>query len=546
MTRNRFYAIVTASLILVAITFAKEKPAVLSIVGQVFSRQTKEPIPSANVVILGSTIGAATDGNGRFAITNVATGQHELQVTVLGYKTLTQIVSIDSCAVAPEQSIALEEENITVGVVEVTASQFAPALDQPVSTRSFSVAELKNTAGGLDDVVRTVRSLPGVAQTRADRTELVVRGGAPSENLTLVDNIEVPYISHFSTQGAGGGATAVIDMDLLRSSSFSTGGFGVRYSDKLSSVLSIGTRDGKNDAMHSKANISATQFGLNGEGPLTQDGSFLFSVRKSFLDLVFKAYGFGFAPQYTDFLGKISYALGKDDRLTVLAIGSTDKMDLFNDTEDHRYQNAGIMFSNQNHFVAGSTWRHLLSNGYTTLTLRYARSSFGYFQHTVNLESSFEGSSTECESSIRAEMVLQYDPTTELSFGTEAKAVNVHNFIDPKWGGYTVIDHSLEGAPGKAGIYAQVSKHVSELTLTFGLRGDYSSLINEKFVLAPRFASTLNLTPATSLALSVGRFYQNPSYLWLAGNEMNRNLSRSCGPISLCSAFIISQPRTLR
>jgi hypothetical protein len=370
-----------------------------------------------------------------------------------------------------------------------------------------------------------IKTLPGVAQTKTDRTDLLVRGGAPSENLILVDNIEVPYINHFSTQGAGGGATAIIDMDLLNSSSFSTGGFGVRFGDKLSSVLSVGVRDGRRDAVYSKATISATQFGLNTEGPLSQNGSYILSVRKSFLDLVFKMYGFGFAPQYLDYFGKVSYSLGNNDKLTLMAVGASDKMDLFNDTKEHRYQNSLIMFSNQNHFVAGATWRHLSKNGYSSLTVRHSRSAFEFSQYTENLTTQFQSSSMEIESSVRGEMVVQYNSSTELSFGAEVKSIGVESVIDTKWLGVESVNHSLEGIPGKSAAYAQISKSIGALTMTLGLRGDYCSLIEQKAVVAPRFSSILTLSPTTNVAVSVGRYYQAPSYIWLAGNSLNRNLS---------------------
>src|SRR3989337_1724609 len=100
--------------------------------------------------------------------------------------------------------------------------------------------------------------------------------------------------------------------------SFSTGGFGARYGDKLSSVLTINLRDGRADRLGGKATLSASQFGLNLEGPSGGQGSFLFSARRSYLDFIFKAAGFGFVPEYWDFLGKVHYHLGRNDRISVL------------------------------------------------------------------------------------------------------------------------------------------------------------------------------------------------------------------------------------
>ena len=193
MSHKRFYAILTVSITILTSSFASEKPVFGSITGQVFDRQTKEPIPSANVVIVGTTAGAATDEKGQFTIAKVGLGQYQVRVTVLGYKSTIQTVTVDTRVAGADQSFPMDEDNITVGGVDVTAAQFKSAPDVPLSTRSFSARELQNTAGGLDDVVRAIKNLPGVAQTRADRTDLIVRGGAPPENLILLDNIEILF-----------------------------------------------------------------------------------------------------------------------------------------------------------------------------------------------------------------------------------------------------------------------------------------------------------------------------------------------------------------
>ncbi|MHB8905042.1 MAG: hypothetical protein ACYC5R_12610 [Melioribacteraceae bacterium] len=57
--------------------------------------------------------------------------------------------------------------------------------------------------------------MPGVAQASAGRNDLVVRGGAPSENLYLVDGFIVPNINHFGSQGATGGPLSFINLDFV-------------------------------------------------------------------------------------------------------------------------------------------------------------------------------------------------------------------------------------------------------------------------------------------------------------------------------------------
>jgi len=517
-------------LMFASIGLAQEHLLLGSIAGRVFDQMTKGAISYANVVVLGCAIGTATDQDGCFRISNIPAGSYEVQISVIGYKPLTKGAAVHPPNAQSELEFPMIEGNIELSEVQVCAAHFLRGPDTPLSTRSFSYKELRQTAGGLDDVVRSVSILPGIAQPKPDRNDLIVRGGAPSENLFLVDNVEVAYINHFSTQGAGGGAISIIDPDLLDGASFSAGGFGVRYGDKLSSVLNIALREGRSDRFHGKATVSATQLGLNVEGPLPQKGSYLVSVRKSYLDFAFKLYGFGFAPHFWDFLGKASYPLGIGDKLTVLVLGAIDKIDFFNDTDEHRYNNSRLLFSDQNHFVGALIWRHLFSDGFTTLTAHYSRSELEYLQFTEDLVPRFQSSAMEREISVRGDMAIQCGASTEIAVGVESKCINLNSAIDLELTGTgsgqdVSANQFVGGKPLKAAVYGQISKVFGSLKLTLGLRGDYFGLIEQHAVVAPRFSSTLALSGVTNVTASIGRYCQAPSYIWLAANSFNRGLS---------------------
>jgi hypothetical protein len=137
-----------------------------------------------------------------------------------------------------------------------------------------------------EDVVRAV-ALTRVAITTGGRNDLAVRGGAPYENLFLVDGLEVPNINHFGSQGSTGGPLTVLNIDFIREASFSTGGFGVQYGDRTASLSSFSLREGNNERLAGEVNLSATGFGIIGEGPLGKNGTFLASVRRSYLDWCF-------------------------------------------------------------------------------------------------------------------------------------------------------------------------------------------------------------------------------------------------------------------
>jgi hypothetical protein len=271
--------------------------------GTVVDKSTREPLIGANVVVVGSTVGASTDAEGKFTIRGIAVGTYAVRASSLGYAPFTMTDVVVSTSKPANVTISLVESSVQVDSVQVTASYFQNLPETPVSTFSQSNEEIRRLPGGLEDVVRAISILPGVAQVQAGRNDLIVRGGAPSENLFVVDLIEVPNINHFGTQGATGGPLSFINLDYVEGTTFATGGFGVQYGDKLSSVLTINLRDGRKDRLGGKATISASQFGLGLEGPISDGGSFIFSARRSYLDFVFKAAGFGFVPEYWDFLG---------------------------------------------------------------------------------------------------------------------------------------------------------------------------------------------------------------------------------------------------
>ena len=65
--------------------------------------------------------------------------------------------------------------------------------------------------------MRTVSTLPGVAINSAGgRNDLLVRGGGPSENLYLINNIEVPNINHFGNQGNSSGSLSFVNLDFVK------------------------------------------------------------------------------------------------------------------------------------------------------------------------------------------------------------------------------------------------------------------------------------------------------------------------------------------
>ncbi len=399
-----------------------------------------------------------------------------------------------------------------------------------MSLQTQSYEEIRRLPGGFEDVVRAVSILPGVAQAQAGRNDLIVRGGAPSENLSVVDGIEISNINHFGTQGASGGPLSFINLDFVRETAFSSGGFGARYGDKLSSVLTIDLRDGRADRWSGKGTIAATQFGLNAEGPIGENGSAIFSARRSYLDFIFRASGFAFVPEYWDFLSKTNYKFGRDDEISVLAIAALDNVRLFSDTPDKRLDNSRILASSQNQFLGGVRWLHLFGTGFWTVTLGQTYVQFDTQQRDSLLQPIFSNDSYEQEYSLKGDVLYQISRDTELLFGVQARVVRFSSdmFLRPFWTSYgqlISVDASYETTALKAGAFVQLSQRLGKMQAIAGGRIDYFDMIEDKAVLSPRLAMTYALSEVTNLNLSVGRYRQSPSYIWLASEPSNRSLS---------------------
>ena len=250
------------------------------IYGRIFDFTTKQPIPFANVLVLETNFGAATNNEGFFNIKNLPVKTYQIRASVIGYVTQIKTDIVVQTGKPTEVNFELVPQAIEIEGVTVTSDYFGNNPLEVNSIRNFSYEELRRSPGGFEDVIRALSVLPGVAQADAGRNDLIVRGGAPSENLYLINGIEVPNINHFGTQGATGGPLSYVNLDFVRETSFSTGGFSALYGDRLSSVLDIKLRDGREDRIGGKGTISASQFGLNLEGPIGTEIRFYFFSKK--------------------------------------------------------------------------------------------------------------------------------------------------------------------------------------------------------------------------------------------------------------------------
>ncbi len=510
--------------------YSQSEPGTIS--GQVREANTLIPLVSANVLILGTDLGAATDANGNFIIKNIPPNVYQLRASIIGYRSQIKTDIIVQPGKLTQVNFDLLQETIEIENVVVKADYFTKDLLQPISIKKFSYEEIRRSPGGFEDVVRALSVLPGVAQADAGRNDLIVRGGAPSENLYIIDGIEIPNINHFGTQGSTGGPLSYINLDFVRESSFSTGGFPVIYGDKLSSVLRIDLRQGRDDRLGGKATISATQFGLNLEGPgLNENSSFIFSARRSYLDFIFKSAGFGFVPEYYDLFTKYDYKIDNKNSISFLFIGAFDNVKFFNDTPDKIFSNSRILGTDQIQYVTGITYKRLINNGFMQFTINRNFTDFNSIQKDTLLNPIFKNISREQENNIKFDIVYKLSPTTELNFGASTKLIKFRSdilfpFFLTSFGdtlSITSLDKSKQFL--KSATYFNINFTVFKKLITnFGFRFDYFDAISEKFYVSPRFSISYPISYTMNLNFSTGVYHQSPSYIWLIADESNKTL----------------------
>ena len=501
------------------------------ITGKVTDRITNESLPGVNIVVLGTDRGSSTNINGEFGISGLEPGTYQVRASFIGYNSITRSDVVVNSAKPAFVEFRLTESVIELEGVTVTSELFDELPTEVSSVKKFSYEEIRRAPGGFEDVVRALSVLPGVARQSAGRNDLVVRGGAPSENLYVVDGFVVPNINHFGNQGATGGPLSFINLDYVNETTFSTGGFQANYGDKLSSVLKIDLREGRKDRIGGKALVSASQFGFNLEGPVNDKSNFIFSIRRSYLDFIFNAAGFNFVPEYYDLLAKYTYDIDNSNKLSYLFIGALNDVKFNNNDREDIFDNARILGNKQNQYTTGISYRHLFNKGFYNITLNRNYVDYDAFQNDTLLNPIFLNKSKEAEHELKADLVFKIANASEVNFGASAKYILFESDILFPEQFVTTFGETLPITSLNAnedffkfsafGLYS--ANYFNRLRFNFGLRANYFTVLDEGLTVSPRLSMSYALTHLTNLNFSTGIYRQNPSYIWLTLPE-NRSL----------------------
>lgn len=219
--------------------------------GTVTDAETGAPLIGANIVILGSGYGAATDLQGHYLLLNIPPGTYQLNASMIGYKDVTVRnvkVSID---LTSKVDFSLNTEVMEAGgTVVVTATR--PLLKRDEFTSRHTVSREEIEVQPIDDFQEIARNQAGVVGSH-------FRGGRASEVLVLVDGVPVrDPAGEYS--GEMGGFTADVPEDAIQEMEVTLGGFGAEYGNVQSGVLNLAMREGESK-YHGNVKYISTNFG---------------------------------------------------------------------------------------------------------------------------------------------------------------------------------------------------------------------------------------------------------------------------------------------
>ncbi len=179
------------------ITFLTGQEKNGTLVGVILDQNSKEPLVAANIVLTGTAIGASTDIDGTFLITQVPAGNYTIEVIYIGYKSKT-ISAIVKPGESTKLRIFLELQVVEGQEVTVTAllEGQAQAINQQLNSNTIVNVVSSDKIQELPDqnAAESVGRLPGISVQRdaGEGTKVVVRGLSPKFNAITVNGERIP------------------------------------------------------------------------------------------------------------------------------------------------------------------------------------------------------------------------------------------------------------------------------------------------------------------------------------------------------------------
>ena len=471
------------------------------------------------------------------------------KASFVGYQGLTEFNVVVRSEGNIDVNFELIETTEQLEDVVITANPFLKVEETPLSIQKLSQEEVAAYPGGNNDIAKVVQSLPGVSGSVGGfRNDVIIRGGAPSENVYYLDGIEIPNINHFSTQGSAGGPVGLLNVSFFEGVTLTTSSFGAQYDNVLSGVLQFDQRNGNERKFQGNIRVGASETALTVEGPLFKGSneksktSFIASARRSYLQFLFDLIGLPILPDYWDFQYKLKHDINEYNQLTLLGLASIDDFKI-NELEEFDAEQQAIQdqvpIIKQRTNTIGLSWKKRFrdNSGFMTTSIsnNFLENDFSQFRDNINQSGLyFENDSQEQETKLRYALTKFVGLWTTTA-GTSIQVANYKNNTSNLVNNFS---YNTELNFIRYGVFVQASRKFANdrFGLSLGVRTDgntFTTTGNEvQKTLSPRLAISYRLDQKEKWTAnaSVGRYYKLPAYTVLGfadntGVRINKNAS---------------------
>jgi hypothetical protein len=302
--------------------------------GNVFDKETAQPLSFATVQVQGENRGTTTDINGFYSIPNITVGNHKLVVSYLGYDSVMVEVTIKKGEII-YQTINLSESGNKLGEIVISGKKAQAKSEVQISKLSVTPKQIRSlpSAGGQPDIAQYLTVLPGVIFTGDQGGQLYIRGGSPVQNRILLDGMTIYNPFHSI------GFFSVFETEIIRNVDVLTGGFNADYGGRISAVVDVKTREGNRKRLSGLVSASPFQAKALIEGPIiplkSDNGSsisFILTGKKALISqfdsqlypYVNRENKTGIPFDYKDVYGKVSLMTGNGSKINFFGFDYTD------------------------------------------------------------------------------------------------------------------------------------------------------------------------------------------------------------------------------
>ena len=535
------------SVLLLLFSFLNAEPTGF-VKGKIIDINSQLPLVGANIVIKSTSIGTISDDDGYFSIEDIPNGNYSISVSYIGYKT----VYLSDIWVRPNAydflNVKLEQSIIQIDDITVEENFFKKSLVNEFQSVSFNRDDMRRSPGSGQEITRIINTLPSVASVGENRQDMMVRGGGPTENGFLIDNIYIPSISHFQqADGRSNGPVGIINTDMVENLDFYSNGFSSKYGNKLSSFGDITYRSGNREKSEGYGLLGMGGLGFLIEGPVSNKVSYISSFRMSYLDIIADAINAsGGMPSYNDFQTKIDYKPNIYNTFSILVIAGgslygRDKKGAL-DVGESEY---GELKNNQ--LTIGINYKRIwnekaYSNTSLSISNKYSKVSFS----NINTDTLVFKNIEEADIfNFRQINHIKIASQTNLEFGFDAqwktqnydylRKLNDSNiFLDE-------IKFDQKVSISNYSAFFTVKKNLGrKLISSIGLRTDLNDYENTTLI-SPRINLDYEIVNSkTNLIFNIGDYYQNPPAIYVANKTSDRLKSARARQYSVCLEHMIT------